>query len=93
MLTFRVPGDRVEAWLRADAAVWTTFLEDQPGFVRKEVWRDDADESIQALIWWESLELWKAITMDDVDAIDERMTRAFGEVSPAPTMRSFTTLT
>lgn len=93
MLTFEVSSDRVEAWLRADEVVWTAFLETQDGFVRKEVWRGDSDGLLHAVIWWESLEQWKAITMDEVAVVDERMAAEFGEVSPAPTMRSFTTLT
>jgi len=101
LLTFMVPSDLVERWLRADAEVWTSFLEKQPGFVRKEVWQSDRELSrlagdtnpieaceghqmYQAVIWWESLESWKAIDSQQVDSIDAGM----GDLAIVPTMSS-----
>ena len=36
-LVSEVPCDRLDAYLRADAATWTAFLRDTPGYVRKAV--------------------------------------------------------
>lgn len=72
MLTLRVEPELFEEWRRVDAAVWTTFLERQPGFIRKEVWyRQDSD--VRVVVWWRSQEDWDAITEQQVADIDARM--------------------
>lgn len=85
-LTFAVPSDRREAWIEREGQVWSTFLEAQPGFVRKELWESpDATDEIHAVIWWEGYEPWKAISMDTVAEID----RSMGELLVEPTMRVY----
>ena len=37
-LVLQVDERDLDAFLDADARVWTAFLSRQPGFVRKEVW-------------------------------------------------------
>lgn len=102
-LTFRVPPAEMERWLELDERHWTRFLERQPGFVRKEVWRsaDEADvadevDVVHAVIWWASLADWKAVPAADLAAVSEAMgphertpTCVSYEVlrSPAPTDR------
>jgi uncharacterized protein (TIGR03792 family) len=86
MLTFAVAeADRAE-WLRVEEQVWSRFLERQPGFVRKEMWVDVEDTaSVHAMIWWESLELWQAISAETVAAVDAGMGEWFRE----GTLRTF----
>ena len=62
MLTFDVdPSERAE-WLDVEERVWSRFLEQQDGFVRKEMWLGPEDATaVHAVIWWESMEQWKAI--------------------------------
>jgi uncharacterized protein (TIGR03792 family) len=74
MLTFDVPTDQLEAWLPVEEANWSRFLEAQDGFVRKEMWRSADDPTkVHAIIWWESMEQWKAIPQADLDAVIEAM--------------------
>ncbi|HMK12315.1 MAG TPA: TIGR03792 family protein [Acidimicrobiales bacterium] len=85
-LTLEVHHDDVEAFLDADARVWTAFLSRQPGFVRKEVWLpDDRPGVILIMVWWQSRQLWKAITDAQVAAVDAQMGEWFRE----PTVREF----
>lgn len=78
-LTFHVPAEEIEAWLEIEERHWTRFLERQPGFVRKEMWRptdggDRADPvTVHAVIWWVSHEQWKAIPADELAAVSEAM--------------------
>lgn len=85
-LTFRVPPDEMDVWLDVEEQHWTRFLERQPGFVRKEVWRPvDGDDVLHAVIWWESYELWKAIPADELAAVSAAM----GALERTPSCVSF----
>jgi len=73
-LTFEVTPREQDEWLSLEESVWSRFLELQPGFVRKEIWIDENEPGlVNAVIWWENMDLWKAITADHVAAVDERM--------------------
>ena len=73
-LTFEVPGGSRERWLRADAEHWTTFLEAQDGFIRKEVWASVENvNTVHAVIWWRSLEEWHAISEEALEEVRGRM--------------------
>lgn len=85
-LTFRVPTERRAEWIDREGAVWSTFLEAQPGFVRKELWESaESDGELHAVIWWKGYEPWKAISMDTVAEVD----RAMGDLLVEPTMRVY----
>lgn len=69
-LTFTVAVDELERWLEIEQRHWTRFLEQQAGFVRKEMWRSQDDPNIvHAAIWWESMADWKSIPAADLDRI------------------------
>lgn len=73
-LTFSVPTGELEAWLDVEEQHWSRFLERQPGFVRKEMWRRADDPcSIQAVIWWRSLADWQAVPADELARVAEAM--------------------
>lgn len=86
LLTFQVADDERDDWLRVEEQVWSRFLEQQDGFVRKEMWVEAGDpDTVHAVIWWESMEQWKAIGADAVAAVDEHM----GHWLREPTCRTF----
>lgn len=61
-LTFTVPPHELDEWLAVEQQHWSRFLERQPGFVRKQMWRSTDDHTaIHAVIWWETMEHWHAI--------------------------------
>jgi len=81
-LTFRVSPDEREVWLAREEEVWSRFLEGCPGFVRKQMWIEESEpHEIHAVIWWESRELWKRITPEQVDEVDRRMGDLFRDCS------------
>ncbi len=85
-LTFEVePRDQKE-FLAVEEQIWTRALEKAPGFIRKERWSPDDDpRTVHAVIWWESLELWKSFPAEEV----ERLDAAMGSLLRAPTCRTF----
>ncbi|HSJ92312.1 MAG TPA: TIGR03792 family protein [Ilumatobacter sp.] len=77
-LTFTVPPGELAEWLRVEEQHWSRFLERQPGFVRKEMWRGvdvegaepvGAIDHVHAVIWWSSVEAWKAIPRAELEAV------------------------
>ncbi len=74
MLTFDVPPSDLDDWLQVEETNWSRFLEAKDGFVRKEMWRSaDDDGKVHAVIWWESMEQWKAIPQAELDGVIEAM--------------------
>jgi uncharacterized protein (TIGR03792 family) len=79
-LTLQVDAPDIEAFLEADARVWTRFLAAQPGFVRKEVWvPGDRPNTVVIMVWWASREQWKAISDETVADVDREMGEWFRE--------------
>ena len=85
-LTFPVSRAELASWLPIEEQVWSRYLEQQPGFLRKEMWVEEGDEAlVHAVIWWNSREEWKRITPEQVVAVDARMGAAYRDC----TMRVF----
>ena len=73
-LHFRVTPSEQDGFLAKETEVWTGFLQTCDGFVDKQVWvADDDPELIVVMIWWDTMELWKSITPEQVEAVDARM--------------------
>ncbi len=74
ILYFQVSPEERPAWLAKDAAVWTHFLAQQPGFLRKEAWltAEHSDE-LCLVIWWESQAAMQAIPRDQLVAVEAAM--------------------
>lgn len=75
-LTFVVDSPDQDRWLVVEEREWSRFLSTRQGFVRKEMWRSHEDPTtIHAVIWWESLETWEAVTPAAVESVDRGMGR------------------
>lgn len=86
MLRFSVSASERDAWMDVERRVWTGFLETVPGFQRKEMWLDAEDpDAVTAVIWWESIEQWNAVTAEQCAAVDREM----GEWLRPCTLRSW----
>ena len=73
-LTLTMPPSRVEAFLARDAEVWTAFLTEQSGFAGKEIWLPvDRPGTVVAIIRWDTMDQWRAITAEQVAAVDAEM--------------------
>lgn len=73
-LTFQIdPADRAE-WLIVEENTWSRFLEQQAGFVRKQLWVEQGNlTQVHAMIEWRDLESWHAIPSSELAAIDASM--------------------
>lgn len=77
-LGYRVPRATQEAFLAADAAIWTVALATRPGFLGKEVWRPAEDpDRLELIIRWESRAAWKAVPADLLAETGARFRAAF----------------
>jgi uncharacterized protein (TIGR03792 family) len=78
-LKFRVTPELREKFVQKDDEIWTATLSQYPGFLSKEVWisPDQLDEVI-TIIHWESMEAWKSVPQDVLEATDARFNQAMG---------------
>lgn len=86
LLTFDVPLSDQAKWLQVEEQHWSRFLERQPGFVQKQMWQNaDNPSTLHAVIWWESLEHWRAIPKRELAEVMEAM----GEHERETTLSTF----
>lgn len=75
----------MKRFLQVDSAIWTSFLQTQRGFVSKNYWVDPHNSqdmtgncTVYAHITWQTRELWKAISKDELNAVNARFVADFG---------------
>ena len=85
-LRLKVPESQVHTWLEAEQQTWQPWLEEQEGFLGRDIAWDPALEEGQLLIHWATRDQWKAIRADDVEAVQ----REFDSVVNAALGRSAT---
>ena len=68
-LRLKVPESQVHTWLEAEQQTWQPWLEEQEGFLGRDIAWDPALEEGQLLIHWATRDQWKAIRADDVEAV------------------------
>jgi uncharacterized protein (TIGR03792 family) len=77
-LKFKINPDDRDRYLAADAQVWTPALIQYPGFIDKTTWLNPEDAAeVIFVISWASRDQWKAIPVDDLEAITQRFDAAF----------------
>lgn len=73
-LTFTIDIEERHAWMPIDEQTWSRFLEQQPGFVSKQLWAPRENPNIvHAVIVWESELSWQAIPVAALAAVDIEM--------------------
>ena len=81
-LTFKVDLADQETFLVTEEQTWSRFLEQRPGFVKKEIWKNREDpEEIHSVIWWTDEETWFSILQQDIEAVDASMGKWFREAT------------
>ncbi|MEB3199660.1 MAG: TIGR03792 family protein [Synechococcaceae cyanobacterium] len=74
-LRVQVPADCVEAWLEAEQACWEPWLQQQSGFLGRELrWDPERQEGV-LLIRWASRDQWHAIPSSEVGRIQDDFVR------------------
>ena len=70
-LRIKVPADGRAAWLQAEHGSWEPWLEQQDGYLGRDLLWDSEREEGTLLIRWASREQWKAIPEAEVEAVQE----------------------
>jgi len=70
-LRLKVPMIYKEIWLDAEKAVWDPWLSNQDGFLGRNIFWDKTREEALILVNWENKELWKSISIKEVNQIQK----------------------
>ena len=68
-LRLKVPAKFKEVWLRAEKQVWEPWLSIQEGFLGRQIFWDKDKEEALILVNWQNKELWKSISMQEVNQV------------------------
>ena len=71
-LRLRVPDEAREHWMAAERSSWEPWLQQQPGFLGRDLFWDPATGEGVLLIRWSSREAWKSISADEVEQVQAR---------------------
>lgn len=74
-LRVHVPAAARAAWLEAEQGSWEPWLQQQPGFLGRDLHWDGDKEEGQLLIHWASREQWLAIPRQELGVVQERFER------------------
>ena len=71
-LRISVPKQGRQAWLEAERCSWEPWLEQQTGFLGRDLLWDPETEEGTLLIRWSSRQAWKAIPSEQVEEVQNR---------------------
>ena len=71
-LRLKVPADKKAAWLNAEKIIWEPWLSSQEGFWGRQLFWDKEKEEGLILVNWKNKKLWKSISMNEVNEIQEK---------------------
>ena len=71
-LRLTVPREFREAWLQAEKNVWEPWLSSKDGFLGRQIFWDKEKEEALILVSWENKKLWKSISIQEVNDIQEK---------------------
>ena len=72
LLRLQVPVSQRQVWIDAEARTWQPWLEQQHGFLSRDLYWDAALEQGVLLIRWASREQWKAISPEEVERVQRQ---------------------
>ena len=76
-LKFRVAPEFREPFIQIDTDIWTSALENYPGFLGKMVWISPIDlTELILVIHWATREDWQAVPQTDINQIDQQFDQA-----------------
>jgi len=71
-LRVKVSAEARQAWLEAERGSWEPWLAQQDGYLGRDLlWEPEREEGT-LLIRWASRQQWKAIPLEEVEAVQER---------------------
>ena len=70
-LRLKIPSEFKKIWLQAEKEVWEPWLSIQDGFLGRQIFWDKDKEEALILVNWANKKLWKSISMNEVNEIQE----------------------
>ena len=71
-LRLKIPSKFKKIWLQAEKEVWEPWLSIQDGFLGRQIFWDKEKEEALILVNWKNKKLWKSISMNEVNKIQEK---------------------
>ena len=71
-LRLKIPSKFKRVWLQAEKEVWEPWLSIQDGFLGRQIFWDKEKEEALILVNWENKKLWKSISMNEVNEVQEK---------------------
>ena len=71
-LRLSIPSEFKKVWLQAEKEVWEPWLSNQEGFLGRQIFWDKEKEEALILVNWENKKLWKSISMNEVNKVQEK---------------------
>ena len=71
-LRLEIPFKFKEIWLKAEREVWEPWLSQQDGYLGRKIFWDKEKEEALILINWKNKRLWKSISIEEVNEIQEK---------------------
>ena len=71
-LRLEIPAKYKEVWLEAEKEVWESWLSMQDGYLGRKIFWDKENEEALILVNWKNKKLWKSLSMDEVNKIQEK---------------------
>ena len=75
-LRLKVPNDFKDVWLKIEKNVWEPWLSNQDGFLGRQIFWDKKREEALILVKWKNRVLWKGISIEEVDQIQDQFEQA-----------------
>jgi uncharacterized protein (TIGR03792 family) len=89
-LQFQIPIEVQANFIEKDRRIWTTFLSQQKGFIRKEVLTNVAKpEELTLLIYWQTLADWERIPQNRLDEVQHRFEQELRMYYPIRESRAY----
>ena len=71
-LRLKVPADYKDVWIQAEKNIWEPWLSNQDGFIGRQIFWNKKNQEALILVNWENKKLWKSISMEEVNKIQEK---------------------
>ena len=68
-LRLNIPFKYKNTWIKAEKEIWEPWLTKQDGFIERKIFYDQKNEIALLLVNWESKELWKNISIEEVNKV------------------------
>ena len=79
ILRFNMESALVERFIELDHDIWTVELAKVDGFISKDIWvNKEKPGEVTTIIYWNSLDQWKAIDHDLLVEVDRKFTTLMG---------------